>query len=121
MYWWATIGISLVFLTVNLPLTARPVPSIIRCISKFNCIDSTNSFIFFYNHYRTLVCSISVYILNMGLVENTPTGKLVFNVMSAFAEFERVMIVERTQEDKAIAKQREDLERAVLMFIAWNK
>jgi DNA invertase Pin-like site-specific DNA recombinase len=51
---------------------------------------------------------VKVHILNMGLVENTPTGKLVFNVMSAFAEFERDMIVERTQEGKAIAKQRED-------------
>lgn len=51
---------------------------------------------------------IKVHILNMGLVEDTPTGRLVFNVMSAFAEFERDMIVERTQEGKAIAKQRED-------------
>ena len=46
--------------------------------------------------------------MNMGLVENTPTGKLIFSVMSAFAEFERDMIVERTQEGKAIAKLRED-------------
>lgn len=51
---------------------------------------------------------VRVHILNMGLVENTPTGRLVFNVMSAFAEFERDMIVERTQEGKVIAKQRED-------------
>ncbi|MBZ5752185.1 recombinase family protein [Metabacillus rhizolycopersici] len=51
---------------------------------------------------------VKVHILNMGLVENTPTGKLVFNVMSAFAEFERDMIVERLQEGKTIAKQRED-------------
>lgn len=51
---------------------------------------------------------VKVHVLNMGLVENTPTGKLIFNVMSAFAEFERDMIVERTQEGKAIAKQRED-------------
>ncbi|XQY92500.1 recombinase family protein [Metabacillus sp. HB246100] len=51
---------------------------------------------------------IKVHILNMGLVENTPTGRLVFHVMSAFAEFERDMIVERTQEGKMIAKQRED-------------
>lgn len=36
--------------------------------------------------------------LNMGLVEDTPTGRLIFNVMQAFAEFERDMIVERTQE-----------------------
>lgn len=49
---------------------------------------------------------VKVHILNMGLIEDTPTGRLVFNVMSAFAEFERDMIVERTQEGKAIAKQR---------------
>ncbi|WP_044797573.1 recombinase family protein [Bacillus cereus] len=51
---------------------------------------------------------VKVHVLNMGLIEDTPTGRLVFNVMSAFAEFERDMIVERTQEGKAIAKQRED-------------
>lgn len=51
---------------------------------------------------------IRVHVLNMGLVEDTPTGRLIFNVMSAFAEFERDMIVERTQEGKAIARQRED-------------
>lgn len=51
---------------------------------------------------------IKVHILNMGLVENTPTGKLIFTIMSGFAEFERDMIVERTQEGKAIAKQHED-------------
>ena len=52
------------------------------------------------------VRGVKVHILNMGLVENTPTGKLIFSVMSAFAEFERDMIVERTQEGKAIAKSR---------------
>lgn len=51
---------------------------------------------------------VKVHILNMGLVEDTPTGRLIFNIMSSFAEFERDMIVERTQEGKAIAKQRED-------------
>lgn len=51
---------------------------------------------------------IKVHVLNMGLVEDTPTGRLIFNIMSSFAEFERDMIVERTQEGKAIARQRED-------------
>ncbi|GGJ64466.1 recombinase family protein [Virgibacillus salexigens] len=51
---------------------------------------------------------IKVHILNMGLVENTPTGRLIFNILSSFAEFERDMIVERTQEGKALAKQRDD-------------
>ena len=47
---------------------------------------------------------ITVHVLNMGLMDNTPTGKLIRNVMLAFAEFERGMIVERTREGKAIAK-----------------
>lgn len=48
---------------------------------------------------------ITVHILNMGIMDNTPTGKLIRTIMLAFAEFERDMIVERTQEGKAIAKQ----------------
>ena len=51
---------------------------------------------------------IKVHILNMGIVENTSTGRLIFNILSSFAEFERDMIVERTQEGKALAKQRDD-------------
>jgi DNA invertase Pin-like site-specific DNA recombinase len=51
---------------------------------------------------------IKVHVLNMGLIENTPTGKLILTIMSGFAEFERDMIVERTQEGKAIAKQNPD-------------
>ncbi len=50
---------------------------------------------------------INVHVLNMGLMDNTPTGKLVRSVFLAFAEFERDMIVERTQEGKAIAKTKE--------------
>ena len=48
---------------------------------------------------------IKVYILNIGVMDNTPSSKLIRNVFFAFAEFERDMIVERTQEGKAIAKQ----------------
>ena len=48
---------------------------------------------------------IRVHILNMGLVENTLTGNLILTVMLAFAEYERGMIVERTQTGKAIARQ----------------
>ena len=48
---------------------------------------------------------IRVHILNMGLIENTLTGNLILTVMLAFAEYERGMIVERTQTGKAVAKQ----------------
>lgn len=47
---------------------------------------------------------VKVIILNMGEVSNTPTGKVTLAVMLAFAQFERDMIVERTQSGKAIAR-----------------
>ena len=46
-----------------------------------------------------------LHILNMGLVENTLTGNLILTVMLAFAEYERGMIVERTQTGKVVARQ----------------
>ena len=51
---------------------------------------------------------ISVHVLNMGLLDDSPPGKLIRTILLAFAEFERDMIVERTQEGKAIAKQNPD-------------
>lgn len=50
---------------------------------------------------------IKVNILNIGVMDNTPSSKLIRNIFFSFAEFERDMIIERTQEGKAIAKQRE--------------
>lgn len=47
---------------------------------------------------------IKVNILNIGMMDNTPASKLIRNIFLSFAEFERDMIVERTQEGKAIAK-----------------
>ena len=46
---------------------------------------------------------IKVHVLNMGLMDNTPTGKLIRTILLAFAEFERDMIVERTQEGRKIS------------------
>lgn len=51
---------------------------------------------------------VRVNILNMGVMDNKPASKLIRNIFFAFAEFERDLIVERTQEGKAIAKQRDD-------------
>lgn len=56
---------------------------------------------------KILSLGASLRVMNMGLFENTPTGKLLMNVMLAFAEFERDMIVERTREGKRIAKLKE--------------
>lgn len=48
---------------------------------------------------------IAVRILNMGTapIDNSSTGMLLFNILLAFAQFERDMIWERTQEGKAIS------------------
>lgn len=48
---------------------------------------------------------VAVNVLNMGKIDDTPTGKLIRNVMLSFAEFERDMIMQRTAEGKAIARQ----------------
>lgn len=51
---------------------------------------------------------IDLVVLDMGgekIDTSTASGKLLFTVMSGFAEFEREMIIQRTQEGKAIAKQ----------------
>lgn len=50
---------------------------------------------------------IKVNILNIGIMDNTPSSKLIRNIFFSFAEFERDMIIERTQEGKAIAKTKE--------------
>ena len=45
----------------------------------------------------------------MGMIlDNTPNSKLMRQIFFAFAEYERNMIVERTQAGKEIAKQRDD-------------
>lgn len=49
---------------------------------------------------------VRINVLNLGIIENTSTGRLIFTIFSAFADFERDLIVERTQEGKALAKQK---------------
>ena len=48
---------------------------------------------------------ITVNVLNIGCMDNSPTGRLITNIMLSFAEFERDMIIERTQEGKNAAKR----------------
>lgn len=51
---------------------------------------------------------VKVHVLNVGLLENTTMGRFFLTTLLAVAEMERNLIVERTQEGKAIAKQRDD-------------
>lgn len=48
---------------------------------------------------------VKVNILNMGVADNTPMGKVMVTVMLAFAEYERDMIMERTAMGKAMKKE----------------
>lgn len=47
---------------------------------------------------------VSVHVLNVGLLENTTMGRFFLTTLLAVAEMERNMIIERTQNGKAIAK-----------------
>ena len=48
---------------------------------------------------------VKVHVLNVGLLENTTMGRFFLQTLLAVAEMERNLIIERTQEGKAIAKQ----------------
>ena len=45
--------------------------------------------------------------LNVGVLSNDSVSVLLRNILLSFAQFERDMIVERTQEGRAIARQRD--------------
>lgn len=49
---------------------------------------------------------IKVHVLKTGLLDNTPTGHMIRNVLLSFAEFERSLIMERTREGKEIARKK---------------
>jgi len=51
---------------------------------------------------------VSIHILNLGLIEDSPIGRMIMTCLLAFAEFERNMIRERTQAGLAIARQNPD-------------
>ncbi len=48
--------------------------------------------------------NVAIHILNMGLIDNSPMGRLMATMLLAIAEFERSQIIERTQSGKAAAK-----------------
>lgn len=48
---------------------------------------------------------VTLKVLNMGTFDHSPEGVLLQNAVRAFAEFEKAMIVERTQESKAEARK----------------
>ena len=53
---------------------------------------------------RLVDAGIIVNVLNMGIADNTPMGKLMVQILLAFAEFERDMIVERTTTGKEVKR-----------------
>ncbi len=51
---------------------------------------------------------VRIHVLNLGVMDDTPTGRLIRNVMLSFAEFERSMILQRTREGKEVARLNPD-------------
>lgn len=49
--------------------------------------------------------NISIKVLNLGTIENTPMGKMIVRTLLSVAEMERDMIVERTQAGKEYSKK----------------
>lgn len=54
-----------------------------------------------------LAKGVTVHILNLGVIDNSPIGRLLYTVLLAFAEFERNMIVERTKAGRELARQKD--------------
>ena len=48
---------------------------------------------------------VAINVLNIGTVENTSIGRMIYTILLSVATLERDMIVERTQEGKAYAKK----------------
>lgn len=53
---------------------------------------------------RLLAKDVRIHILNMGVMENTPIGRLLVTQLLAFAEFERAIITERMSSGRAYKK-----------------
>ena len=68
----------------------RIARSVIHGIQLIECLNSKG---------------VIIDVINMGIIDNSPTGKLIRNIMLAFSEFERDMIIQRTQEGKVVARQ----------------
>ncbi len=51
---------------------------------------------------------VKVNVLNIGILDNTSMSSFMRNILLAFAQLERDLIVERTREGKEIARQRSD-------------
>lgn len=48
---------------------------------------------------------ITITVLNLGRVENTPVGRMIYTILLSIAELERDMIIERTRAGKEYAKK----------------
>ena len=56
---------------------------------------------------KLIDAGITVNVLNVGILSNDSVSTLLRNILLSFAQFERDMIVERTQEGRAIARQKD--------------
>ncbi|MBM6973846.1 recombinase family protein [Lactobacillus gallinarum] len=49
--------------------------------------------------------NVTLNIKNLGVIDNNPSGNLIFTIFSAFAQFERDLIIARTEEGKEWARE----------------
>ena len=54
-----------------------------------------------------LDAGVTINVLDLGILSSNSVSTLMRNILLCFAQYERDMIVERTQEGKAVARQRE--------------
>lgn len=51
---------------------------------------------------------VRINVLNLGIIQNTSTERLIFTIFSTFTDFERDLTVERMQEGKELEEQKTD-------------
>ena len=51
--------------------------------------------------------NVKIHILNMGLIEDTPLGRMIVTCLLAFAEFDRATLLERMYSNKELARLKE--------------
>ena len=50
---------------------------------------------------------VAIHILNLGVLDDTPVGRLIIHIFLAIAEFERAMIIERANAGLEVARSKE--------------
>lgn len=103
--------------------TVKPGDTVV--VAKLDRVArSVNSGLQIIDEFAKKGCTLRI--LNLGTFDNTSMGNLVRNIMLAIAEFERDTIVQRLEDGKAVARQREDYhegrpQKEIIDFEKWRE